>query len=54
MSRTAVSATTPIALGWNHSCRITDGSLVCWGDNTEGQIGDGTTVKRSLPVNVPG
>jgi alpha-tubulin suppressor-like RCC1 family protein len=49
-----VSSTTPIALGWGHSCRIVDGSLVCWGDNADGQIGDGTTVKRSLPVTVPG
>jgi alpha-tubulin suppressor-like RCC1 family protein len=50
----AVPSTTPIALGWGHSCRIVDGSLVCWGDNGDGQIGDGTTVKRSLPVTVPG
>jgi alpha-tubulin suppressor-like RCC1 family protein len=32
--------------------RRTDGSLFGWGLNTSGQIGDGTTLLRSTPVNV--
>ena len=38
-----------------HACAIlSDGSLVCWGSNTSGQIGDGTLVNRSQPTPVPG
>ncbi len=37
------------------SCAInTAGRLYCWGDNTYGQIGDGTTVMRTSPVQVSG
>ena len=40
------------------SCRSlavsTDGTVWAWGDNTYGQLGDGTTTDRSTPVQVPG
>jgi hypothetical protein len=39
------------ALGCAHSCAIRyDGSVWCWGDNLEGQLGDGTESKTSWPV----
>ena len=42
-----------ISTGWFYTCGITtDGSGYCWGDNEDGQIGDGTITGRSLPVEV--
>lgn len=36
-----------------HSCGITDqGTLKCWGNNGNGQIGDRTTFTKSFPVEV--
>jgi alpha-tubulin suppressor-like RCC1 family protein len=29
---------------------MTDGALLCWGRNSEGQLGDGTTINRGNPV----
>jgi alpha-tubulin suppressor-like RCC1 family protein len=43
-----------IAGGRAHSCAITTGGgLKCWGNNLDGQLGDGTTVTRLTPVQVP-
>ena len=42
-----------VALGSNHSVAITkDGSLYMWGYNTYGQLGDGTTTNKYVPVKV--
>ncbi len=45
---------TAIAAGDNHSLALTStGTVLAWGSNSEGQVGDGTTsYKRSAPVNV--
>lgn len=42
-----------IASGWRHVCALmTDGGVKCWGDNHEGQLGDGTGRDRNAPVDV--
>ncbi len=44
-----------LAAHWQHACALlTDGTVACWGSNTSGQLGDGTTTNRALPVAVPG
>ncbi|MFE0463637.1 RCC1 domain-containing protein [Kitasatospora sp. NPDC058965] len=45
-----------IAAGCNHSMAVTDSDnrLKAWGQNTSGQIGDGTTDYRITPVPVTG
>ncbi|WP_099831848.1 MULTISPECIES: RCC1 domain-containing protein [Methylosinus] len=49
------SGVVAITAGWGHSCALTKaGAVVCWGDNSNGQIGDGTTTTRHTPVVVSG
>ncbi len=44
-----------LAVGFFHSCAITaSGGMRCWGANTNGQLGDNSTVNRNVPVDVVG
>ncbi|HOC92579.1 MAG TPA: hypothetical protein PKH33_09445 [bacterium] len=44
-----------ISAGYSHSCAIhTNGTVKCWGDNSYGQLGDGSTTNSLVPVTVTG
>ncbi len=42
-----------VAAGYSHTVGIdSDGTLWSWGNNGDGQLGDGTTANKSIPVRV--
>jgi alpha-tubulin suppressor-like RCC1 family protein len=44
-----------LSLGTQHTCGLThEGEAYCWGLNNNGQLGDGSTTNRSVPVEVIG
>jgi len=46
---------TQISAGWDHTCAVTTtNTVVCWGDNASGELGDGTRTDRLKPVAVGG
>jgi Bacterial Ig-like domain (group 2)/Regulator of chromosome condensation (RCC1) repeat len=44
-----------VSAGSNHTCGVTlSGVAYCWGDNSSGQFGNGTTTHSAVPVLVMG
>ena len=44
-----------ISAGWDHTCALlTTNTVVCWGDNRFGELGDGSRTDRLKPVAVSG
>src|SRR5712692_7461641 len=55
---TATPARTPepsVSAGLRYSVELqASGAMLAWGDNSSGELGDGTTTKRATPVPLPG
>jgi len=46
---------TAVAVGDNHICALTSaGAVLCWGENPDGELGNGTTTASAVPVPVSG
>jgi alpha-tubulin suppressor-like RCC1 family protein len=44
---------TAIAAGCHHSLALTStGQVLAWGDDASGELGDGNTTQRDVPVKV--
>lgn len=41
-----------LATGQNHGCVLNENGLVCWGDNSNGQLGNGSQLMSESPVMV--
>jgi len=47
------SEVTAVSTGWRHTCALLNtGNVQCWGRNYYGQLGDGTNISKTIPVNV--
>ena len=52
---TGLTDAVQISIGDRHTCALrASGQVVCWGRNDSGQLGDGTTINRYVPVLVQG
>jgi hypothetical protein len=51
----AIPTPVRLASGFTHTCALfDDGKVACWGTNTYGQLGNGSTVSGTTPVGVLG
>ena len=50
-----VTNATAVTVGYEHECvLLKDGAVQCWGDNSIGQLGNGSAGGSSAPVTVSG
>ena len=51
----STSGVLTVSAGGNHACAVTStGSVVCWGQNTYGQLGTGSATSSLVPVEMTG
>ena len=49
-SFTALTGATQVAVGSQHSCAVVNGGVQCWGNNSNGQLGNGATSDSTTPI----
>jgi alpha-tubulin suppressor-like RCC1 family protein len=50
-----ISRVVSLDAGYDHTCALTaSATILCWGENASGQLGDGTGVGSLTPVAVKG
>jgi alpha-tubulin suppressor-like RCC1 family protein len=49
-----LSEVSKLVAGETHTCALKQGTVYCWGGNSYGQIGNGTTTNQLTPLAVPG
>jgi alpha-tubulin suppressor-like RCC1 family protein len=49
-----LSGVRSVSLGASHICAVATRQVYCWGQNTSGQLGDGTTAMHRTPARVAG
>ena len=54
MEVVGLSAVTSVSTGALHSCAVTSGQVWCWGDDTKGQLGNGTMNPSLAPLEAQG
>ncbi|TCS39780.1 RCC1 domain-containing protein [Reinekea marinisedimentorum] len=49
-----LTTATSISLAYRHACSVLeDGSAVCWGSNTDGELGNSSIAESFVPISVP-
>jgi sugar lactone lactonase YvrE len=43
---------TAVSANMGNTCALAEGSVYCWGQNSMGELGDGTTTMRPTPINI--
>jgi hypothetical protein len=49
-----LDTTEDVSVGDDHICAVSKGRVLCWGKNSDGQLGDGTMITRRVPAEVQG